>query len=857
VEIPDTRSIDRIFEEVKEYAEEGTVVTTDASLADALNARLTRLDKAFMGDFCTTPRRYVSGPEMDEREDTFLKLVNEKDLGWRQSSYLLEKTISCWQYTGELEKIKQYERFDSEVSEKVIDTLKQSDTVFSRLEEEKIEGKVIVVGFEDFTGLDKKLLPDEFEKVEMFTGEKHELSEFRIFESKQDIVQSLTENIKNVRPEKAGVVVNPESQYQPLIEASLDARDIPYLSSRSISEESDLRSLISLLRVGLSTKNVRVRDVRPVLDEMDVDVRPSKDNRLVSRTSGLEDIQQLLNVLEYLDFNEVLRRLEELGAGKMQEVNDLLDELDLLQESVSSDNLSDLEFYIESFDPSSDSETDGVLFADPSSAGYVDRPVVFFIGVDKDWTRETGDDPWINEEKEAEKNRNGFCSLIQSGEEQVYMVQDKEMNREVKPCYHLGELAGTDINSFEDLDNDYYRPEGEPEAKGFKHSSLDVEVSNKKALSQSALNDLALSPKLYYFRRLTSDIEDENLEKGNIFHDYAEFYATHPDFVEEISDGKIIEAMKKHMRPFMDDYGLEQLETELRIGLSNITEFLEQNEIERTDSNKYSRGDDENIFAETFGKEIDAGITEMSFMDTDLSVKGKIDLIMNEKHLVDYKSGRKKSAKDIVKASNVELYEDADWPDFQALMYLTFHRDQINDQTLKFTFLNFLDNISDAVNGDGDNGDNAVTVRYVPKLFDDYISSLEMYEHLLREKGNTSKARKVLDKLGCENFREFFKGKELEYAFDKDKALKSKLAQEFQKYCEKEIGEYKYVRKGTDQIIKEFVEVRCSNFFSEDLDNFKEFVDEKKQELNHYLDEGFPLNAKPDDLPDRDMILDE
>ena len=857
MEIPETRSVDRIFDEVKEYAENGTVVTTDASLADALNARLTRLDKAFMGDFCVTPRRYVSGPEMDEREDTFLKLVNEKGLGWRQSSYLLEKTINCWQYTKEIEKIKEYERFDTDSCQKVIETLKESDTVFSRLEEEKIEGKVIVVGFDDFTELDKKILPEDFEKVELFTGEKHELSEFRIFESKQDIIQSLKENIERIGPEKTGLIVDPESQYQPLIEASLNARDIPYLSSRSLSEESDLRSLISLLRVGLSTKNVRVRDVRPVLDEMDVEVRPSKDNRLVSRTSGLEDIQQLLNVLEYLDYNEVLRRLRELGAGEMEEVRDLLDNLNLLEASVSSDSLSDLEFYMESFDPSSESNTEGVLFADPSSAGFVDRPAVFFIGMNKDWTRETSDNPWIDKEKEAEKNKNGFCLLIQSGEEQVYMVQDSEMNRQIRPCYHLGELAGEEIDSFEVLNHSYYRPSEKPEAKGFKHSSLDVETSNKKALSQSALNDLALSPKLYYFRRLTSDIEDENLEKGNIFHDYAEFYANHPDFVENLDDGKIIEVMKKHMRPFMDDYGLEQLETELRIGLKNITDFLEQNDIEKTTFEEYSRGDDENIFAEAFGKVIDAGITEMSFMDTDLSVKGKIDLIMNEKHLIDYKSGRKKSAKDIVKASHVELYEDADWPDFQALMYLTFHRNQVNDQTLKFTFLNFLDNISEAVSGDDDNNDNAVTVRYVPKLFDDYISSLEMYEHILREKGNTSKARKVLDKLGCENFREFFKGKELEYAFDKDKALKSKLAQEFKKYCEKDIGEYKYVRKGTDQIIKEFVEVRCSNFFKEDLDKFEDFVNEKTEELNNYLNEGFPLDAKPDDLPDRDMILDE
>ena len=857
MEIQRTRSIDEIFDEVKEYAGNGTIVTTDASLADALNARLTRLDRPVVGDFCVTPRRYVSDPEMEEREDSFLKLVNEQNLGWRQASYMLDKTISCWQYTGELEKITEYDRFDKDVSQKVIDTLKDSDTVFSRLEEQKLEGKVVVVGFEDFTELDKKILPEDFEKIDFMTDETHELSEFKVFESKQDIVQCLKENIESIGPEKTSVVVDPESQYQPLIEASLDARNIAYLSSRSLSEESDLRSLISLLRIGLSTKNVKVRDVRPVLDEMDVDISASKDNRLVSRTSGMDDIQELLNVLEYLDYTEVLRRLEEMGAGEMKEVKTLLDELDLLEASVSSDSLSDLEFYIESFDPSSSTETEGVLFADPSTAGFVDRPVVFYIGMDKNWTRETGDDPWINEEKESRRNREGFQKLIQSGEQQVYLVQDMEMNRDIRPCYHLGELLGIDLDAFTDLEHAYYRPEKEPEEKGFRHKELGIEKTTVKALSQSSLNDLALSPRLYYFRQLTSDIEDENLEKGNIFHDYAEFYANHPDFVDDLDDEKIISVMKDYMRPFMDEYGIEQLETELRIGLSNITQFFKDNEIEKTDFQEYKRGKEENIFAEAFNKEIDADITELSFKDEDMCIKGKIDLLMNKKHLVDYKSGRKKSAKDIVKASNVELYEDADWPDFQALMYLTFHREQVGEKELKFTFLNFLDNISEAVNGDDNNDENAVTVNYIPKDFDDYISSLEMYEHLLREKGNTSKARKVLDKLGCESFREFLEDKRLEEAFDREKALDSRLSQDFQNFCIKEIGEYKYVRKGTDQIIKEFVDLRCSNFFREDLDKFKDFIEAKTEELNSYLREGFPLNAKPDDLPDRDIILEE
>lgn len=857
MEIPKTASIDRIFEQVQDLKNEGVVLTTDASLADALNSRL---DEPVLGDFASTPRRIVQRPEMEDRQETFLRLVNEKCLGWKQSAYLLRNVVDCWQNTGEIEKIKDFNGFDSESVDVVIESLKETSTSFGAMEkystDEEFEDTA-VVGLHSFNALDRKVLPEDFQEIDFFTDEKHELSSFKIFESAGEIVQSLTENIEKVGAENTAVVVHPESQYQAMIEASFQAEGISFLTQRTISEDDDLRNLVSLLRVGLSTKNVRVKDVRPVLDEMDASISRRKDNRLVSETSGLEDIQEFLNVLEFLDFQEVIRKLREMGGGEMGRVEAILQELDLLDREVSKESLSDLEFFLDSFDPALSETSNGVLFADPTSVSFVDRPVVFFIGMDSGWTRETGDRPWRDREVESAKNLKDFCAMIQSGQQQIFMVQDMEMNKEITPCFHLNELLDIEIESFTDLEHERVRPEGEKGKEGFKRKALELEKKDVEALSQSALNDLALSPRVYYFGRLTSDVEDENLEKGNVFHDYAEFYANYPEFVESLDTEKVLEVMMEYMKPYMDEYSLEQLETELLIGVKNISDFIDDQEVEETSFENYDRGEDENIFAEYFDKKIKSGMTELSFMDEELGVKGKIDLVMNETHLVDYKSGRKKSAKDIVEASNVELYEESDWPDFQALMYLTFHRRQVPDERLKFTFLNFLDNISDTIDGKASKNDNKVTIEYIPQCFNEFMSSMEMYEHLLREKGRTSDASKVLKKLGCPDFREFFEPRELEAQFDKDKALDSGLAKDFQAFCEEEIGEYKYVRKGCKQIIEAFVDFRCSNFFREDLDAFEKFVDEKIGELNKYLESGFPLDAKPDELPDRDMILDE
>jgi len=117
--------------------------------------------------------------------------------------------------------------------------------------------------------------------------------------------------------------------------------------------------------------------------------------------------------------------------------------------------------------------------------------------------------------------------------------------------------------------------------------------------------------------------------------------------------------------------------------------FWIKTKLREKDHEGFEKTDSENVFGKEFDKPIDSGVTEMSFEDKSLGLKGKVDLVMNETHLVDYKSGRKYDAKDIVESSNIELYEDADWPDFQALMYLTYLRQHVPETKLKFTFLNF------------------------------------------------------------------------------------------------------------------------------------------------------------------------
>lgn len=846
-------SVDEVFERIRAY---DLVLTTEAPLADALNARL---EEPKMDYFAITPRRMVYGSEADPefRRELFLELVNNRGMGWKQASYLLNNLLDCWQHTGEIEAIKQYEGFNGEDIDTVIEAVRETPNPLKAMKEFEVpeDKQVAVIGLHQFNQLDRSVLPEEFDEIELFGEKDFEMPEFKLFESAGSIVRAVTETAERVGPGNLGVVMAPDSQYQPLVEASFEASDVPYLTQHEFSDDENLRTLISLLRIGLSWKDVRVRDIRPVVNQLDLDVSRRDDNRRLDEFDGYEEFKQFLNVLEYLEFGEVLERYTEFTGRDTGRIEQVFDQLGIIDDAVTLDAVNNIEYYLDSFSLAESETSEGVLFADPGKVSHVDRPVVMFLGMDSSWTREVSEKPWVDPEREDTRNLEDFKALIQSGGRQLYMVQGREMNEDITPCFHFNDILEEDFRSFEDLSHTRYRPEEFEENSGFEPENYDVGIETVRKLSQSSLNTFALSPRLYYFDRLTSDVDEENRVKGNLFHDYAEFYVSNREFAEQLEDDEVVEFMLDQIREFADELDMERIETEFRIGLKNIREFLASREIERSEIEGYEKRDDENVFAEEYGKQIDSNITEMWFEDDELGAKGKVDLILGPRHLVDYKSGRRYSRQKLVEKSNVDLYEDVKWPNFQALMYLAHHRKYVPDEELKFTFLNFLHNVSDQISGDADPDDNIVTITYYPDGFHEKISEIEVFEDLIRNVSKSNNRRKTLEKLGYTPYKQFFSGNKLPYPYDKDRLLESEFASEFISYVKQHVGDYKYVEKGCESALRKLVKFRKRNYFREDLDRFEDFLAEQIAEFNDCKRSEFPLDAKPDDLPERDMIL--
>ena len=819
------------------------ILTVEPSLADAVNSILNE-DKAF------TPFQLVD-TDQDFKKEMFLEIGRETDLTWKQISYLMENILSCWKHTGQKENILEYPEFDTEQTKKILNILDDKDTPFNQLEELEVDAENVAVLKEyQFTEIDRKILPKDYNSIETFTENDVELGEFNIFSSASEIVQSIKENIEQLNPGQVGVAVKPGTKYEPLIKSALESEGIPFQRKSDAREDEDVRTFLALLETGLNQGRVRVADVRPILQQLNIRIPQRHNNRRLEDVQHGEEFTELLNMVDYLNFKEAARKYHEL-TDRETPVTGVMEELDLMDEQVTSNGINSIRYFLDSFEVGREERNNGVLLADPTQVSQVDRKHVFHVGMDTDWMREVKDKKWVQTEHLEEKHLKDFKSLIQSGNS-YFMVQDQELNEKIIPCFYLNELLDEEFSSFAELPSREVKPEKKPEKNGFEPENYNVDIEKVDCLSQSGLNSFVQSPRLYFMDRLVTDADQEKFEKGNLFHMYAEYHANNPEKASEIPLNEVINMMMDSIEEFADELDLEDLETEFRIGVKNIRSFLNDKKLEEIKLEDYTKTEDENIFVKEFPGSNSSLKTEPYFKDKEIGAKGKIDLLLNENHLVDYKSGRRYTTQKVLKKSHVELFEEERFPDFQPLLYITEHRKHVEGK-IKFTFLHFLNEIGNSVNGE--DAKLKTTITYHPETFQQKKASMEVFEHIIKDVAKSNDRRKTLEKLGYQQYKTFMEEKDIPEPFNKKELLKTEFAEKFEEFAKQEVGDYKYVEKGIQKTLKKLVDYRLENYFKEDPDQMEKFLQQKLSEINEYLDSRFPVNANPEELNQRDLIL--
>jgi len=97
------------------------------------------------------------------------------------------------------------------------------------------------------------------------------------------------------------------------------------------------------------------------------------------------------------------------------------------------------------------------------------------------------------------------------------------------------------------------------------------------AFSQSSLNTYVNSPRDYFFSRLVDNPDKDHFREGNLFHDFAEFYVSHPDTITTDTLDEVAAVILDEVDPFLRGVDREVRLTKYRVGLQTIVEFLDAN----------------------------------------------------------------------------------------------------------------------------------------------------------------------------------------------------------------------------------------------------------------------------------------
>lgn len=864
-ELSSARNIDETYERLRGYRR---VITKDPALADALNLRV---DQARLQSFASTPRGVVYEQEIEgdlrDRKELFLNLQGETDLGWKEAFYYLRQALNCWEQTGSLSELSNYDVFDSDEARTVISYLRDVRSVYRGMGnyEPSFSGDLAVIEPELLTPLDRNILPDDFDTFNYFTDETVECPPFNIFPSTTALIHSITENLTPEEASDVAVVVHPESQYQSLLESAFQHRDIPYMRGESLTEDEHFRTLFKMMRSAYQRNRLRVRDVMPILHNLGLRVPLEIQDSFLEdyENNSIEGFCDLMESVTNSTFHGVLTRFEEEADLELPAFRRVLEELGFMGRSVTPDRLNQLEFYLSNFDEQTDKQDRGVLFASPKSGAYVDRPIVFYVGMDASWTRSIPERHWIDHDRHRRNNFVEFQVMLQNGEHQYYLVQDHHMNADVTPCFYFNVLFD-DFERFSDLD--HRTMSGLPNLEsgsGFDRTKLDVEQDGVESVSQSTLNTFVKSPRDYFFDQLVPTVDNIHIRKGQLFHDFAEFYVNHPSLVNDTDTETFVDIMEESVIDLTDEWSRSTMRTEFRAGIENISQYLQDEGYQTFQPQGYepNRFNRTNVFAERFAdRSIDSPISEAWFESPALGIHGLVDLIPSDDRIVDLKSGRSRSRSKVVEQASPDRFEDN--PDFQAILYLAYHRQQYPDQELQFTFFYFLDNLTDVIREEDDLGDTLITVNYYPREFAEQIPKKATFDFLVDGISERNDRYKTLTGLGYKKYQNFFSKNGFPDTHEKREALESSLTEKFVSFCQQNFNDYKYVISGAKSSIKQLIEFRNDNFFDEDIDRFETFLQNQLERLEKCYEDGFPLENKVtdldlDDLSHRDMIVDD
>ncbi|MCL1979199.1 MAG: PD-(D/E)XK nuclease family protein [Methanomassiliicoccaceae archaeon] len=689
------KSIDELYEEVKGY---DLVITNDAALATALNARI---DVPRIGGFAYTPR-HIAGNEavpifgsgaLDDLK-IISEISNETGYGFKYIHSELENIRRIRGYTKEVRKY-----LYSDPSEEIYNSflgLRTSEKLMGSYipeEREFFKGKMVaVIGMDFFDDLDKHFIPIDHTEVDIFCDGKYEIESIYEVGNDRQLAENAIGMIDAERANDTAIVLDTTGPIADAVRAALYRRGIPFKNTLSVKDLSQVRDFLQFLSISLSYDTVRVRHVRELFsgyggyfDQKEDEYLLHKiEGHLKQRTKELADVMKNVRGLTFQEVCDKVARDVHRPQIKM-----LLEDMRLKDSKVTSNLVNELNYAVNHVDDLRhneeipDDEKRGVLLADCLRSIYVDRPFVIYLGLGPEWSVTQIGKGYIDRETEAELNMKRFSVLLQQGTSRLYAVNSMRGGKESCPCPLFEQIRESDgasenaaVEGFKDIPKalikGQWMPPVQSETVMRGEEQLDPSEKREWKFSKSSYNNYFACPRAFMFGKLISIPDTEKTIFGNIIHEFAEFYLCYPELVE----GKMDEytEMIRERYSGLSNQQMEEIDgSKIKVCMTNIKRFIDSLGIGSVPLDRdYSKREYKNMFMDMHGCSEYSSITETRFESRAHPLSGTFDLVVGSR-IIDYKTGKAASLDEV--KDRMCMNREEHYYEFQPLIYLSLLKD--------------------------------------------------------------------------------------------------------------------------------------------------------------------------------------
>ncbi|MEO8664317.1 MAG: PD-(D/E)XK nuclease family protein [Ignavibacteria bacterium] len=861
-----SKSIEQLYEECKGY---DLVITNDAPLATALNKLV---EEPRLEYLAMTPKQIASKfaqlyyEKIYEKYEVVLMISRLSKRPVKHVHQSIMKIYEVWMYNAKLEFTGEFLSEEESSLIKYLDKIATIETAMENFNEDFYrDKKIAVIGEDLFSLLDLEVLPrrgDPAIKIDIFTDKQFSIEKTYLFSSSEQLIKNITDLINKDNAEDTAIVLDARSDHLEILKARLKEAGIKIEVKNFLSEEVSVRNFISLIELAFRIDELKVKEFTPIAAELGIMIGSffgqhdmSNYINYVNKDKGLKRLYDISKDVRNYDYKEFIKVLEKsfnfrISAG-FEEVLDILEIGDV---KIDLTGLLDLKYFLKEFDVETGSERSGVLFVNALNSAFIDRQIIFYLGMDNSWMTLYPDIDYLNKEEEEEKNLKRFQILLQQGRQRFYFVQHIKDYNEVVPCYYFLLLSENEISSFND---DFFNPviinnkKIRPEYTG-KITKFPVEKSDEvKSISPSRFNDYFRCPKYFTFNKILPSEDLAVMKRGNLFHNFAELYFNYPELVKKDSK-QIIDMMTNELSLLLKNVNAEFIRSEFQIGTESIVRFIDSLNLHKTKLDS-PEAPVRNILMEKLDLKKIYNNTEQ-WLDNKEStmITGKVDL-QSGKTVVDYKSGKtRKKVSEITLQSNLDfinLYESAEF-DFQAAAYIAALRNSFNEIDFIYYFL--FSNYKNQIHPGNKEQSNATTLKYLPVTFLEHIYTEEVFKLL----GNSEKPGRLLEKVGYENYKHILDNLGLNDQDFYDKDLFTNRFLEITNSVLNDIGlEYRSFRCKTQGSLNEnFIgpvaavihnirtgKLREGLIFKDDIDKFSDLINKTLEDLNKYFVSKFPF----------------